>query len=198
MRRAHWTIRTAWALALPVMPAAPALGAEGGGGVYLGDLGQAIAALLIFLALMVILGKYAWKPLVNQLRRREEGIANTIDRAQKRESESRDLLDHYRHKLESVKAEADAILVQARQEAAQARETVLAAAQEESRRSILAAREEIEHAKRSALQELREVTAEMAVDLTARMLDRSLTPQEQNRLIEQSLDEIGRQGRARP
>lgn len=198
MRRAHWIIRTAWALALPAWAGSPALGAEGGGGVYLGDLGQAIAALLIFLALVVLLGKYAWKPLVTQLRRREEAIANTIEKAQKRESESRELLDHYRHKLESVKAEADAILVQARSEAVQARETVLTAAQEESRRSILAARQEIEHAKRSALQELREVTAEMAVDLTARMLERSLTADEQNRLVEQSLDEIGRQGRARP
>jgi len=193
---AHWTTRAAWALALPVTAAAPALGAEGG--VYLGDFGQAIAALLIFLALLGILGKWAWKPLVAQLRRREEAIANTIEQAQKRENESRELLDHYRHKLEAVKSEADAILVQARQEAAQARETVLVAAQEESRKSIQAAREEIEHAKRSALQELRQVTAEMAVDLTARLLDKTLTPEEQNRLLEQSLDEIGRQGRTRP
>jgi len=168
------------------------------GSINLGDAGQAVATLLIFGVLLLILGRYAWKPVVAQLRRREEAIASLIERAEKREQESREMLEHYRGKLESVEGEARAVLAQARQEAVEARETIMQAAQEEAKRSAQAAREEIEYAKRSALRELREVTAEMTVDLSARVLGRTLNPQDQSRLIEESLAEIRQHEHGKP
>lgn len=168
------------------------------GSINLGDAGQALASLAIFAVLLFILGRYAWKPVVAQLRRREEAIAAVIERAEKREQESRELLEHYRQKLESVEGEARTILTQARQEAVEAREKIILVAQEEAKRSAQAVREEIEYAKRSALRELREVTAEMAIELTERVLGRTLSPQDQSRLIEESLAEISQQEHGKP
>ncbi|MCY2924432.1 MAG: hypothetical protein NT031_03185, partial [Planctomycetota bacterium] len=57
--------RAVWAgLLAPCLLAQPALANEGGGGLYFGDLGQALAAVAVFLVLLAILGKWAWKPII--------------------------------------------------------------------------------------------------------------------------------------
>ena len=52
--------------------------AEAADGVYMGDPGQMIAAIAIFLVLFLILRKWAWKPILAQLRAREERISLSI------------------------------------------------------------------------------------------------------------------------
>ena len=48
-----------------------ALGAEGSGKINPGDIGHAIASLVVFLLLLAVLGRWALKPILNQLQRRE-------------------------------------------------------------------------------------------------------------------------------
>jgi len=169
---------------------ASAFAGEGKVEFYPGDLGQAIAALLIFIALLAILGRWAWKPLIVQLRRREESIANTIERSEAQQREAEDLLKHYRSRLESAEAEAKGLLDSGRRQAATEREETLAAARAEAQQAAARAREEIEQAKRTALEDLQHTTAQLATEIAERVLAGNLDEAEHNRLMEDALGEI--------
>ena len=101
----RWLAAAAYA-ACVLLGCASAMAAEGEGGASsgAGDLGQAIATVVIFLLLLAVLGRWAWRPIVSQLQQREQRIADTISAAQKREKEAQDLLESYRKRLDSVAA----------------------------------------------------------------------------------------------
>ena len=181
-----------WMIACSLLGAAPAaaLGAEGAGGPYPGDIGQAIATVATFVVLLWILRRFAWKPIVAQIRHREEAITATIRRAEQKDQEAQELLEHYRSRLEQAEKEAQETLLKARQEAAELRERVLAEARQEAQRASERARAELEEAKRDAMNELCNVAAELATDVAGRLLRKELSPEYHAKLIARSIEEI--------
>ncbi|HOF17797.1 MAG TPA: F0F1 ATP synthase subunit B [Phycisphaerae bacterium] len=180
------------AVATALLPVAPALGAEGGPNV--GDIGQAVAAILIFLLLLAVLGRWAWKPIVHQLHSREESIARAINDAQRRDQESQELLKLYRNRLDRAEAEVAEILASGRKEAAVARDQILQAASDEARKSASAARQEIDQARRDALRDLYETTAELAAEMAETVLRRNLSDDDRRRIVGESLQELRKRG----
>jgi F-type H+-transporting ATPase subunit b len=171
--------------------AGPALANEGeGGGIYPGDLGQAIASLLIFAGLLAILGRYAWKPILLQLKRREESIAKTLADSQQREQKAQELLAKYAARLDGAASEAAEVIAKARREAAAAGEDLLAHARQEAQTFLVHARQDLQQAKQAALQELYASTAELSTQVAAQVLGKVLDAHEQQRLLDQSLQEI--------
>jgi F-type H+-transporting ATPase subunit b len=170
--------------------AAPAAASETGS-FYPGDLGHAIATLVIFVLLLVVLGKWAWRPIVTQLRQREQGLAESLDRAEAREQESQELLRLYRSRLDAAESEAKKVLVGAHRDAAAAREQLLAQARQEAQVLTERAREEIERATQAAMTELRQTTAELAAQIAEELIRTQCSPADHQRLVSQSLREIG-------
>ncbi len=82
---------------------------------------------VLFLALLFLLRKYAWKPILNALNDREEGIKNALDSAEKA-----------RQEMENLNADNERILKEARTE----RETMLKEAREMKAKMISDAKEE--------------------------------------------------------
>ena len=180
---------TAAAVAMLFLPAvAPA--AEGMGGFDFGNLGQALAAVLTFLLLLVVLGRWAWKPLVAQIRAREQAVADAIHRAEKQRAEAQEFLDSYRARLDRAEDDARDVLVRTRQEAAELRDRIVAEARQEALKVAEAAKAELARAKDEAIRELYDATAELATDVAQRLLRRSLGGEDHARLLEQSVREI--------
>ena len=74
--------------ALALLPAAKALGAEsaegaGGPSLFTGDLGNIFWSLLTFAAVIFVLGKFAWKPILGALQKREDFIRDSLKKATK-------------------------------------------------------------------------------------------------------------------
>lgn len=176
-----------------LMAAAPAL-AEGSPGEktppYYGDLGQAFMILAVFGGLMFILGKYAWKPIIGQLQRREKEIGEKLNDTERRNRESKELEAHYHARLDRADAEAKQLLSKSLEEAAKAREELLAAAREEGSRTIETAKIEIEMFKKAAIEELQQATANMAVSIAGEIIRDQLSTEKQQELVEQSLTRI--------
>lgn len=177
---------------------AQAAWAQGDRSIYFGDLGQAVVAILTFLVLLFVLGRWVWKPIVKQLQRREEAIQQTIADAEKRQAEAEELLTDYRQRLDQADEDARKVLTEAREQAEQERRDLLEAARAESQRHAEAVREELEQAKQQALRELRDVTADVAADLAERIVRRDLSEEDHNRLIDESLERIRKRGVWRP
>jgi F-type H+-transporting ATPase subunit b len=177
----------------------PALADEGGNGeLYFGDLGQAIVAMATFVVLMLVLGKWVWKPLVNQLKRREESISQAIKSAEKQQSEAEALLRQYREQLEQAGEEARRLLADAQAQAAGERERLLDEARDQARQFTEQAKQEIQDARGEAMGQLRNITAEVATDLAGRIIQRDLTREDLDRLFNESLAAIRAQGLKNP
>jgi F-type H+-transporting ATPase subunit b len=182
-----------WALAGAVwlVASAPARAAEEAErGQPYGDLGQAFMILFVFAGLLLILGKYAWKPIISQLQRREKEIGERIQDTERRNRQAKELEAHYHACLDRADADAKQLLSKSLEEAARAREELLASAREEGNRTIEAAKTEIEVFKKAAIEELQQATAGMAVSIAGEILQQQLTPEKQEALVEQSITRI--------
>jgi len=181
---ARWLGASAGAFA--TSPAAAA-GAET---FYPGDLGQAIATIIVFVLLLLVLRKWAWGPVCRQLQRRENDIAEALDKAETRQKEAEEFSSFYQARMAGAEAEAENLLAKARKEAAEARERILQAARAEAREHAERSQRELERARQEAMRDLQRATAGLATDVAGRVIRRSLSEQEHRRLMEQSLAEI--------
>ena len=164
--------------------------AEGEEGSPYGDLGQALTLLVIFALVLLVLGRFAWKPVISQLQRREQEISERLRDSERREREAKDLEAHHRARLARAESEAKQVLAKSIEEAAKAREEMLASAREEGGKSIEAAKAEIEQFKRAALEDLQQAMAGLAVNIAGEIIREELSAEKQAAMMEQSLRRI--------
>ena len=175
-----------------VLYAAQAAVAGGGKEFYPGDLGQAIAAILIFGLLLFVLGKWAWGPIVRQLQDREQDVIATIESAKRREEEAQGLAEEYKGRMENAEAEGEKIIARSRRDSEVEGEKIIDAARLEADESVQQGLADIQQAKRQAIREMRDATAQLAADIAGRVIEDSLTPQMHNELMDASIKAIGR------
>jgi len=94
------------------------------------DLG--LFTLIVFLGLLAVLTKFAWKPIMEGLDAREKSISDSIESAAKAKEEADSKLKQYEEKLAGAHDEAAAVLAEARQDGVTAKERILAEANEGS------------------------------------------------------------------
>ena len=170
---------------------------EGGGEVNLfaGDLGNAIWTLVIFILVIVVLGKFAWGPLLNALQQREQFIRTSLQEAKADREAAEARLQEYEERLHQATTEATQIVEQGRQDADKAKARIEETARTEADKMLNRAKREIDLAKQSAIKDLYATSAELATDIAEKVLKRELSSQDHERLIEESIEELNRQDR---
>lgn len=155
------------------------------------NIGLVVWMLLSFLILVFILGKYAWKPILGAIRKREETINNALNAAVEAEK-----------RLTSLKAENEALMAEARKErdiilkeAREARERMIneakAKAQEEADRLLASSRENIQNEKMKAITELRNQVATLSIEIAEKILKEKLSGDDkQKQVVESILNEV--------
>jgi F-type H+-transporting ATPase subunit b len=151
------------------------------------DIDLAIFTFVIFVGLLFVLTRYAWKPLMDGLNQRETSIADKIAAAAQAQEKAQASLRQYEQKLESVNDEASAILAEARKDGVAAKEKIVAEAQAEAHRQREKALADIKAARDQAVRELAEKSADSAVSLASSIVGRSLDKSDHSRLIEDSI-----------
>jgi len=184
-----------WAGAVLLMAhavAAPVLAAEQGGetDIFNADIGNFIITLLVFGLVIGILGKYAWKPLLNVLHEREQTIRDALERARQERAEAERLRMAYQAQLDQARAEATALVEEGRRDAETVRRRLQEEARQEADALLARARREIRLATDAAVKELHDQTAELAVQLAANVLSKQLSPEEHRRLVHESLAQM--------
>jgi len=168
---------------------------EGGGEVNLfaGDLGNAIWTLVIFILVIVVLGKYAWGPLLSALQQREQFIRNSLQEAKDDREAAEARLQEYEARLQKATAEATQIVEQGRQDADKAKGRIEETARTEADKMLDRAKREIDLARQSAIKDLYATSAELATDIAGKVLKREMSPKDHERLIQESIEELNRQ-----
>jgi F-type H+-transporting ATPase subunit b len=179
-----------------MLSAAPALAAEGGhaeGGAnnpFAGDIGNALWTLIIFVLVLVVLGKYAWGPILGNLQARENFIFESLEKAKRDRDEAEARLRQYEERLASARAEASAIVDEGRRDADAVKRRIEEDAHKEADRMIERARREIQIATDTATKELYTLSARLATEMATRIVGKQLTVQDQERLIAESIDAL--------
>ncbi|NLC76476.1 MAG: F0F1 ATP synthase subunit B [Clostridia bacterium] len=147
-----------------------------------------VVNLLITIGVLYIL---AYKPVTKMLLEREQKIEGAInDAAQKRE-EAEALLAKYQEQIQSARNEAQAIIANATKVAEEMKEEIIANAREEATKSLERAKAEIALEKARALAEIKEEMATLVVLAAGRVIDKELSPQDHERLIQEFIVEAG-------
>jgi len=142
---------------------------------------------VVFLVLLAILWKWAWKPVAESLEKREQRIADQITSAEQANREAQRLLDEYQKRLSASGDEVRHILDGARRDAEQVSREIVEQARGDAQLEHRRALREIDQATAAALKELAERSATLAVELAGRIVAAKLDPADHRRLIEQAV-----------
>ncbi|MEZ6093840.1 MAG: F0F1 ATP synthase subunit B [Pirellulaceae bacterium] len=159
---------------------------HGEGGRFNADL--MLVTILLFLALLAVLTKLAWKPILEGLENREKSIADNIDAAKRANDEAQENLRRYEQKLSEVTDQATAIVAEAKKDAMTVKEQILAEANQAAQAQRDRVIAEIDAAKDAAVRQLAEKSAETAVGLAGSIVGRSLNKDDHKALIEESIN----------
>ncbi len=173
---------------------------EGGSFLVQPDVGLMIWTLLVFAISGYLLYKLAFPRIAEALDKRQRAIEESIDVAQQTKTEAEQLLAEYRERLKEARTQAEEIVARARKagEGHEAESLVKAKAQREE--LLAQTRRDVEAETRRAIQEIRNEVADLTVLATEKVTRKTLTPDDQRRLVEEALgeldfDQLTREGR---
>ncbi len=145
---------------------------------------------MIFLAILFILQKYAWGPILEGLQKREETIKNSVEEAKKARSDTERITAEFKVKMDQAYAEIPKIMEQARRDADAFKEDMRTQTAKEIQGERQRLRDEIETARDQALQDLWNQAAQLATLISAKAIGRSLTEDDHRRLLNESISEL--------
>jgi len=151
----------------------------------------AIWSFVVFLGLLALLTKFAWKPIMQGLEKREQGIADTIAATQAANAEAKQMLASYERRLAEASEEVRGMLEEARRDAETTRQSIVAEARKAAEDERNRARHEIVLAKDDALAQIAQKAGELAVDVAGKFLREKLGKEDQARLVRDSVAGIG-------
>ena len=146
---------------------------------------------LTFVLLLLILKKFAWKPIMQALREREDEISASLDLAKQTKVEMQQLQADNEKLLFLAQDERDAILVDANKAKEQIISEAKDKAQTEAARLVETALVNIESEKRAALTEIKNLVANLSIDIAEKVLEAELTDKKaQSELVEKQLKQL--------
>jgi F-type H+-transporting ATPase subunit b len=154
------------------------------------NIGLMIWCLLVFGISFVVLRKFAFPRIQEALDKRQHAIEESIETSERIRREAGELLEEYRQRLAEARDQADDIVARARR-TGEARENELLAEAKAKREEMMEqTRRDIEVETRRAIQEIRNEVADLTVAATEKVTRKSLTDEDQKRLVEEALAEL--------
>jgi F-type H+-transporting ATPase subunit b len=159
--------------------------------LLLPNLGLFFWTLIIFLAFFFILRSLAWKPILNALHEREQGIATSLASAESARSEIVLLTSKNETLFKQAMIERNQLL----DEASLQKDTILTEAKEQAQkeyaRRMADTEQAINAAKQAAITELRNTTAQLAITIAERLVRKQLdNPAESQRLAQEMVTDL--------
>jgi F-type H+-transporting ATPase subunit b len=154
------------------------------------DFGSELWVLGIFLIVVIILYKTAWKNVLVGLKAREERIRTDIADAEAARRKAEDTLKEYDKRLADADKKVREIIDKATIDAEQIGTSLRMKAQQEAEEVKDRATKEIEAAKRNALSEIYEQSANLATSIAEKIIRRNLNADDQRDLVKQGIDEF--------
>ena len=152
------------------------------------SLGLFVWQAILFIALILLLKKFAWKPILDSVNDREEGIKNALDSAEKAKLEMQNLQADNQKLLKEARAERESMLKDARDMKNRMIEDAKDEAKEASAKLIEQAQAAIESEKKAAIAELKSQVASLSIEIAEKVVREELSNKDkQVKLVESML-----------
>jgi F-type H+-transporting ATPase subunit b len=151
----------------------------------------ALWSFAVFMLLLGLLSAFAWKPIMQGLEKREQGIADMIASTQAANEDAKRMLASYERRLAEATDEVRGMLDEARRDADTTRQAIVAEARKAADEEQARARHEIGLAKDDALAQIADRAADLAVEVAGKFLREKLGRDDQARLVRDSVAGIG-------
>ena len=147
-----------------------------------------------FLLLVVILFKFAKKPMQNFFQKRTELIEKTLNEAKEAKAISLKALQEVETRLKAKDAEIEAILAASKKSGEQERASIIAESDRLKAKILAQAKTNIEYELKHAKEAIKAEAVELAMELAEKKLKEKMTKEEQEKLFDDSLMKIGGKG----
>ena len=152
------------------------------------SLGLFILQTILFIALVFLLKKFAWKPILDAVNEREDGIKNALLSAENAKKEMQNLKSDNEKLLVEARAERDAMMKDARE----IKEKMIADAKSEAQtqglKMIEQAKAAINSEKNAAMADLKNQVATLSIEIAEKVLKSELSDKDsQTKLVEKML-----------
>jgi F-type H+-transporting ATPase subunit b len=154
------------------------------------NVGLMIWTLVLFGASMIVLWKLAFPRISEALDRRQKAIEDSIDAAERTRHQADKLLEEYRERLRQARGQAEEIVARARKAAEVHERDSEEDARARREQMMEQTRRDIESETRRAIQEIRREVADLTVMATEKVTRKSLSEDDQRRLVEEALGEL--------
>jgi F-type H+-transporting ATPase subunit b len=185
------TLAALLALARPSLADAP----QAQPGLLSFDPASAIWVLVSFTLVLIILYKTAWKNVLESLHGREARIQGSIRQAEEAQAKAEAALKEHAARLAGAEEQIRQMLGKATADAEKIAANIRAQTQAENEAERESTRKEIEAAKRDAIRQVYEQTADLATTVASRIIGRNLNPQDQQDLVKETLGQLQEMGR---
>jgi len=155
--------------------------------LFSGTFGDALWTVIAFVVLLIVLGKVAWRPLLNGLNARQGHIEQQLKSAE----DSRVKAEHM---LEDSKHQGLTVVREATEQAQRHQQQMAEKTREETLTIRRRAHEEIESARATAMDDLWKQTGDIVLHVGSEVLGRALTAQDNQRLIDEAVARIRQNG----
>src|SRR5689334_15285948 len=165
---------------------------EDAGGSFLVQpgIGLMIWTLIAFGITMYVLSRFAFPKISEALEERAQKISKNIEESERQRQEADEILAEYRERLKEAREQAEDIVARAKRAGDNARNEATEEGRAKRDELIAAARKDIEAETRRSLEQIRKEVAELTVLATEKVARKTLSEDDQKRLVEEALSEV--------
>ena len=154
------------------------------------DPGLFVWTILTFLILVALLARFAWRPLLQALERRQATIAQSLEDAQRARQELERLQRESTQIMAQARAEAESMLARSRSDAEALREELKQKARTEAAAIVKNAERQIQLETARAVQQIRHEAVDLSVAIASKILRRQVTREDNEALIQEALKQV--------
>lgn len=152
--------------------------------------GLSIWTTVVFVLLVLVLGKFAWKPLLQSLKDREDRIRDSLEQAEKARMEAAELMKQNERNMARAEEEYQRIVREARTLGDKMREEIVGKARQQAQHDIQAAKDEIRRDVEAAKQQLRSDVADLAIKAAGKILDETLDDARHKKIVDNVMNQL--------
>ncbi len=152
--------------------------------------GLIIWTMITFALLVVVLGKFAWKPILQALQAREHEIADALKRAEEAKKDAERMMQENKIAMDKASNETARLIAEGRAMAEQLKNDIVAKANESAKKMLDQAKDEISREKDAAMSALRSEVAELSISVAEKILDESLDGAKQKKMVDKVLQQL--------
>jgi len=154
-------------------------------------LGTIIFQLVVFLVLMLVVAKFAIRPVLDMMKKRQDHIDSQLSEAEQNQKETRELLAKQQEELKKTREEAHLIIESEKKRAEAQAQEIINQAKLRADRLIEEAKEEINNEKAKAIASLRDEVAELSMMLASKVLEREVSSADHQKELDAFIKQVG-------